>query len=40
MRIFITLLTGLLILGTLTVCGKKGDPTRPSEVTETEQAAS
>ena len=39
MRIFIILLSGLLIAGTLTACGKKGDPARPSEVTETEQAA-
>ena len=39
MRIFISLLSGLLIAGTLTACGKKGDPARPSEVTETEQAA-
>ena len=40
MRIFIILLSGFLIAGTLTACGKKGDPVRPSEVTETEQAAS
>ena len=40
MHIFIILLAGLLIAGTLTACGKKGNPARPSEVTETEQAAS
>ena len=40
MRIFITLLSGLLIAGTLTACGKKGNPARPSEVIETEPAAS
>ena len=40
MRIFIILLSGLVIAGTLTACGKKGDPARPSEVTESEQAAS
>ena len=40
MRIFIILLSGLLIAGTLTACGKKGEPARPSEVTESEQAAS
>ena len=40
MRIFIILLSGLLIAGTLTACGKKGNPARPSEVTESEQAAS
>ena len=39
MRIFIVLLSGLLLAGTLTACGKKGNPVRPSEVTETEQAA-
>ena len=38
MRIFIILLSGLLIAGTLTACGKKGNPVRPSEVTESEQA--
>ena len=26
MRIFIVLLSGLLLAGTLTACGKKGDP--------------
>ena len=40
MRIFIILLSGLLIAGTLTACGKKGNPARPSEVTKTEQATS
>ena len=40
MRSLIILLSGLLIAGTLTACGKKGNPARPSEVTETEQAAS
>ena len=40
MRIFIILLSGFLIACTLTACGKKGNPARPSEVTETEQAAS
>ena len=40
MRILIILLSNLLIMSTLTACGKKGDPVRPSEVTETEQAAS
>ena len=40
MRIFIILLSSLLIGGTLTACGKKGNPARPSEVIETEQAAS
>tara|TARA_B100000963_G_scaffold285437_1_gene254356 strand:- start:134 stop:256 length:123 start_codon:yes stop_codon:yes gene_type:complete len=40
MRNFIILLSGLLIAGTLTACGKKGNPARPSEVTESEQAAS
>ncbi len=40
MRIFIILLSGLLIAGTLTACGKKGNPARPSEATETEQTAS
>ena len=40
MRIFIILLSGLLITGTLTACGKKGNPVRPSEVTESEQTAS
>ena len=40
MRIFIFILSGLLIAGTLTACGKKGNPVRPSEVTEAEQAAS
>ena len=40
MRILIILLSGLLIASTLTACGKKGNPARPSEVTETEQAAS
>ena len=40
MRTFIIFLSGLLIAGTLTGCGKKGNPARPSEVTETEQAAS
>ena len=40
MRIFIILLSGLLIGCKLTACGKKGNPVRPSEVTETEQAAS
>ena len=40
MRILIILLSGLLIACTLTACGKKGNPARPSEVTETEQAAS
>ena len=40
MRIFIVLLSGLLLAGTLTACGKKGNPVRQSEVTETEQAAS
>ena len=40
MRIFIILLSGLLIAGALTACGKKGNPVRPSEVTEKEQAAS
>ncbi len=40
MRIFITLLASLLITGTLTACGKKGNPARPSEVTEIEQTAS
>ncbi len=40
MRIFIILLSGLLITGTLTACGKKNNPARPSEVTETKQAAS
>ena len=40
MRIYIILLSGLLIAGTLTACGKKGNPVRPSEVTETEQTAS
>ena len=39
MRIFIILLSGLLIAGALTTCGKKGNPVRPSEVTETKQAA-
>ena len=39
MRIFIILLSSLLIAGTLTACGKKGNPVRPSEVTESEQAA-
>jgi len=40
MRNFIILLSGLLIAGTLIACGKKGNPARPSEVTESEQAAS
>ena len=40
MRILIILLSCLLIAGTLTACGKKGNPVRPSEVTKTEQAAS
>lgn len=40
MRIFIILLSGLLIASSLIACGKKGNPVRPSEVTETEQAAS
>ena len=40
MRIFIILLSGLLIAGTLTACGKKGNPVRPSEVTKSEQTAS
>lgn len=40
MRNFIILLSGLLIAGTLTACGKKGNPVRPSEVTESEQADS
>lgn len=40
MRIFIILLSGLLVAGTLTACGKKGNPARPSEVIETEPAAS
>lgn len=40
MRIIIILLSSLLIAGSLTACGKKGDPARPSEVTESEQAAS
>ena len=40
MRIFIILLSGLLIAGTLKACGKKGNPVRPSEVTEKEKAAS
>ena len=40
MRIFIILLSCLLIADTLTACGKKGNPVRPSEVTETEPAAS
>ena len=40
MRSLIILLSGLLIAGTLTACGKKGNPVRPSEVTETEQVAS
>ena len=39
MRNLIILLSGLLIAGALTACGKKGNPVRPSEVTETEQAA-
>ena len=39
MRSLIILLSGLLIAGALTACGKKGNPVRPSEVTETEQAA-
>ena len=38
--ILIILLSNLLIVSTLTACGKKGNPARPSEVTETEQAAS
>ena len=40
MRIFIILLSSLLFISTLTACGKKGNPVRPSEMTETEQAAS
>jgi predicted small lipoprotein YifL len=40
MRIIIILLSSLLIAESLTACGKKGDPARPSEVTESEQAAS
>ena len=40
MRIFIFILSGLLIAGTLTACGKKGNPMRPSEITKTEKAAS
>ena len=40
MRVFIILLSGLLVASTLTACGKKGNPVRPSEVSETEQAAS
>ena len=40
MRIIIVLISGLLIAGSLTACGKKGNLVRPSEVTESEQAAS
>ena len=40
MRIFIILLSSLLIAGALIACGKKGNPVRPSEVTESEQAGS
>ena len=40
MRIFIILLSSLLISSTLIACGKKGNPVHPSEVTETEKAAS
>ena len=40
MRIFIILLSSLLIAGSLSACGKKGNPVRPSEVTETEKATS
>ena len=39
MRIMIIFISGLLIAGSLTACGKKGNPVRPSEVTESEQAA-
>ena len=39
MRIFIILLSGLLITSTVAACGKKGNPVRPSEVTEPQQAA-
>ena len=39
MRILFIFLSVLLIAGMTSACGKKGDPVRPSEVTETEQAA-
>ena len=34
MRLTIFLLCALILTGTLTACGKRGDPLRPSEVTE------
>ena len=34
MRIPILLLCALVLTGALTACGKRGDPLRPSEVTE------
>ena len=40
MRIIIILLSSLLIAGSLTACVKQGDPARPSELTESEQATS
>ena len=40
MRIIIILLSGLMLAGSMTACGKKGNPVRPSEINKTEQAAS
>jgi len=34
MRMTILLLCALVFTGTVTGCGKRGDPLRPSEVTE------
>lgn len=34
MRMTIILLCALVLTGTVTGCGKRGDPMRPSEVTE------
>ena len=34
MRMTILLLCALVLTGTVTACGKRGDPYRPSEVTE------
>ena len=34
MRMTIILLCALVLTGTLTACGKRGNPARPSEVTE------
>ena len=39
LRIFTASLAGLLLVASVTACGKRGDPSRPSEIPAKSQSA-